>query len=94
MSDRLKPILVADFLSTVVETTGQGYNQKTTVRGLPVQEADGKRFRQWQKGHNVPTIWSLDRWLTRYGLHLSDFFSWVDEDPWLDGSPWYERVAA
>jgi hypothetical protein len=86
--------IVASYISTLLETTGQGYARKTTFNALPIDPDDFRRIRAWAAGEYNVTLWKLDRLLVRYGLHVNDFFDWCEQDPWVGETPWFELEAA
>jgi hypothetical protein len=85
-------------LDRVLSKPDRGHRARL-ANGRPIEGSDQRALYRWLTERNRPSIWSADRFLTRYGGHLDDFFRFCEEEglePWASGQApaWYETRAA
>lgn len=81
------------YLTRIIE---QNRLAGTSIGGRPLIDADRRQLHRWQHERALPSIWTTDSFLIRYGLHLDFFFAFAEQlgrSPWAHGKPpaWHEE---
>ena len=89
--------LVAEWLYTYwIRKPSRGSNGAVLpykLNGKELHSDDARSIRAWRDDEFRPTIWKVDRLLTKHGIHIQGLIDWADEmgyDLWPNGIPWWE----
>jgi hypothetical protein len=92
-ADRLDGDTWGAFLEAVIE---RDRRDGARCRGGRLTHSDRRQLARWLNDESVPTIWSADRFLTRYAIHIDEFFRFSADhgsSGWEAGGPpaWHEE---
>jgi hypothetical protein len=90
--DDLHPDSWRAFILTLLEVDE---TERYTIAGRPVSDdASARALFRFAREASAPTIWSADRFLCRFDIHIDSYFRWCEEqgrEAWAVGEPAWHR---